>query len=120
MKIIILSLVALLICACSGRQNETSHQKAETPPIEIGEQIARSLERIGEIEEYPDGFTKLEDIDFRFINIAGFHTRKGIYKDLFLFPYWNVNVEVNEESADWKTGIAFRKNSPIIYSWRLD
>ena len=92
-----------------------SERKIEVIPPEIGKEIIKNLRKLTTLKEHPKGFKKIEDIHFDWISIAGVHTRSGSYENYFLFPYWNTGLE----QKGWETGIGLKKDSPIVYVWKI-
>ena len=93
----------------------TSPSELEIVSEEIGREIKENLNEFSTMKEYPEGFKSIEDVKLDWISIAGFHSRKSTFEDLFLFPDWNTSIE----TEGWNTGLAFRQNSPIVYTWKL-
>lgn len=112
----------MAVCCVFGcKENESFNPTSslssavETVPADIGKKIIENLEEFSTMKHYPEGFETIEDVKLDWISIAGLHTRKAVFEDLFLFPYWNTSTE----KEGWDTGLAIRKNSPIVYTWKL-
>jgi hypothetical protein len=92
----------------------------EAVPSKVGIQILSSLVKAGEVKEWNEGFEKISEVDWKFVNLSGIHTRQAVYEDWFLFPYWNTASSISkDEPKDWKTGLAVKRGSNILYSWNL-
>ena len=79
-------------------------------------QIVDSLVKFSEIQSHPQGFQKIDEVEFTWLNIAGVHSRRAEYGDYFLFP----RLDVAEEDNSWQSGIALKRGSRIAYRWRLE
>jgi len=90
--------------------------KNEVIPAKTLDKIRKALKPLITIKQHPSGFSKIEDVTFEWINIAGIHTRRSVSEDLFLFPYLDTNIDGN----DWRRGIALIRGSNISYTWNLN
>ena len=115
--IILVGVFFLLGCAGKDSMVRVSDlsSEIEVVPEQIGRKIKESLNEFSTMKQYPEGFGTIEDVKLDWISIAGLHTRKATFEDLFLFPHLNTSIE----KEGWNTGLAFRKNSPIVYTWKL-
>ena len=88
----------------------------ESISIDLAKQIAKSLVQFAETDGYSDGFDRIEDVRFTWLNIAGVHTRRAQFENLFLFP----RLDVAEEDRSWSSGVALKRGSKIAYQWKID
>jgi hypothetical protein len=111
--------IAAFVLVVSVLPLVSAEQESLAP--ELAEKILTSLTKVGEISDWGAGFDKIEDVDWRFVSLAGIHSRRIVYKDWFLFPYWNMaNSEFNKEPKGWDTGLAVKKGSKVLYAWTLN
>ena len=88
----------------------------ESVTAELADQIEKSLVKFTETDGYPEGFEHIEEVSFSWLNIAGIHTRRAEFGDIFFFP----RLDVAEEDRRWISGVALKRGSNIAYRWELD
>ena len=83
---------------------------------ELANRIENSLVNFAETDAYPEGFEHIEEVSFTWLNIAGIHTRRAEFGDIFFFP----RLDVAEEDRSWVSGVALKRGSNIAYRWKLE
>jgi len=89
--------------------------KTEAVTDAVAEKILKAIVPFTKIKDFPNGFERIEDVKFTWLNIAGAHTRRAVSGDLFLFP----RLDTAKEDDAWTSGIALRRGSNIAYRWNL-
>ena len=98
------------------KERSNSQFKIEEIPDTVASKIRNALTPLTKIKDYPNGFERIEDVRFTWLNIAGVHTRCAVSEDLFLFP----RLDIASEDDKWTSGVALRRNSNIAYHWKID
>lgn len=88
----------------------------ESITAELANRIENSLVKFAETDAYPEGFEHIEEVSFTWLNIAGIHTRRAEFGDIFFFP----RLDVAEEDRSWVSGVALKRGSNIAYRWKLE